>query len=123
MRGDDGLDDGHVLDAGRPRGPRGRGERGIIVLLDILTNAGGVTISYSEWVQDLGRLFGVARRSARSWPTSSTTASTGFGSSRTRRIEDALSANRRIRHRRPELGRAEGEPKSSTVRRRESHEA
>ena len=28
-----------------------------IVLPDILTNAGGVTVSYFEWVQDLGRLF------------------------------------------------------------------
>jgi len=33
------------------------GERGIPVLPDILTNAGGVTVSYFEWVQDLGRLF------------------------------------------------------------------
>ena len=33
------------------------GERGILVLPDILTNAGGVTVSYFEWVQDLGRLF------------------------------------------------------------------
>jgi glutamate dehydrogenase (NAD(P)+) len=32
-------------------------ERGVIVLPDILTNAGGVTVSYFEWVQDLGRLF------------------------------------------------------------------
>jgi glutamate dehydrogenase (NAD(P)+) len=32
-------------------------ERGILVLPDILTNAGGVTVSYFEWVQDLGRLF------------------------------------------------------------------
>jgi glutamate dehydrogenase (NAD(P)+) len=31
--------------------------RGIIVLPDILTNAGGVTVSYFEWVQDLGRIF------------------------------------------------------------------
>ncbi len=31
--------------------------RGILVLPDILTNAGGVTVSYFEWVQDLGRLF------------------------------------------------------------------
>ena len=30
---------------------------GIPVLPDILTNAGGVTVSYFEWVQDLGRLF------------------------------------------------------------------
>jgi glutamate dehydrogenase (NAD(P)+) len=32
-------------------------ERDILVLPDILTNAGGVTVSYFEWVQDLGRLF------------------------------------------------------------------
>jgi glutamate dehydrogenase (NAD(P)+) len=32
-------------------------ERGIYVLPDVLTNAGGVTVSYFEWVQDLGRLF------------------------------------------------------------------
>jgi len=32
-------------------------ERRIPVLPDILTNAGGVTVSYFEWVQDLGRLF------------------------------------------------------------------
>ena len=31
--------------------------RAIPVLPDILTNAGGVTVSYFEWVQDLGRLF------------------------------------------------------------------
>ena len=32
-------------------------ERAILVLPDVLTNAGGVTVSYFEWVQDLGRLF------------------------------------------------------------------
>jgi len=32
-------------------------ERGIPVLPDVLANAGGVTVSYFEWVQDLGRLF------------------------------------------------------------------
>ena len=32
-------------------------ERGIPILPDVLTNAGGVTVSYFEWVQDLGRLF------------------------------------------------------------------
>ncbi len=31
--------------------------RGILVVPDILANAGGVTVSYFEWVQDLGRLF------------------------------------------------------------------
>jgi glutamate dehydrogenase (NAD(P)+) len=31
--------------------------RGVLVLPDVLTNAGGVTVSYFEWVQDLGRLF------------------------------------------------------------------
>jgi glutamate dehydrogenase (NAD(P)+) len=32
-------------------------DRAILVLPDVLTNAGGVTVSYFEWVQDLGRLF------------------------------------------------------------------
>jgi glutamate dehydrogenase (NAD(P)+) len=32
-------------------------ERGVLVLPDILANAGGVTVSYFEWVQDLGRFF------------------------------------------------------------------
>src|SRR5262249_12505142 len=32
-------------------------KRGIPILPDVLTNAGGVTVSYFEWVQDLGRLF------------------------------------------------------------------
>jgi glutamate dehydrogenase (NAD(P)+) len=32
-------------------------DRGIPVVPDILANAGGVTVSYFEWVQDLGRLF------------------------------------------------------------------
>jgi glutamate dehydrogenase (NAD(P)+) len=32
-------------------------ERRILVLPDVLTNAGGVTDSYFEWVQDIGRLF------------------------------------------------------------------
>jgi glutamate dehydrogenase/leucine dehydrogenase len=32
-------------------------ERGVPVLPDILANAGGVTVSYFEWVQDIGRLF------------------------------------------------------------------
>jgi len=38
-------------------GDRILSERGIPILPDILTNAGGVTVSYFEWVQDLGRLF------------------------------------------------------------------
>ena len=32
-------------------------DRGITLVPDILANAGGVTVSYFEWVQDLGRLF------------------------------------------------------------------
>ena len=32
-------------------------ERGIMVVPDILANAGGVTVSYFEWVQDLQRFF------------------------------------------------------------------
>jgi glutamate dehydrogenase/leucine dehydrogenase len=31
--------------------------RNIFVIPDFLCNAGGVTVSYFEWVQDLGRLF------------------------------------------------------------------
>ena len=38
--------------------------RGIPILPDILTNAGGVTVSYFEWVQDLGACSGGATRSA-----------------------------------------------------------
>src|SRR5919198_1514060 len=38
-------------------GDRILGERGIPVLPDILTNAGGVAVSYFEWVQDLQRFF------------------------------------------------------------------
>ena len=36
-------------------------ERGIPVLPDILTNAGGVTVSYFEWVQDIEVLLGPRR--------------------------------------------------------------
>ena len=32
-------------------------ERRIPVIPDVLANAGGVTVSYFEWVQDLSRLF------------------------------------------------------------------
>jgi glutamate dehydrogenase/leucine dehydrogenase len=32
-------------------------KKGIMVLPDILANAGGVTVSYFEWVQDLQELF------------------------------------------------------------------
>ena len=32
-------------------------DRGVVVLPDILTNAGGVVVSYFEWVQDMQRLF------------------------------------------------------------------
>ena len=32
-------------------------ERGILVLPDVLANAGGVAVSYFEWVQDIQRLF------------------------------------------------------------------
>ena len=32
-------------------------DRGILVLPDVLTNAGGVTVSYFEWVQDIQAFF------------------------------------------------------------------
>jgi glutamate dehydrogenase (NAD(P)+) len=32
-------------------------QRGVMVIPDILANAGGVTVSYFEWVQDLQELF------------------------------------------------------------------
>ncbi len=33
------------------------GERGIVVVPDVLANAGGVTVSYFEWVQDFSSFF------------------------------------------------------------------
>lgn len=38
-----------------PDADRMLGERGILLIPDILCNAGGVTVSYFEWVQDLNR--------------------------------------------------------------------
>jgi glutamate dehydrogenase (NAD(P)+) len=32
-------------------------KKGIMVIPDVLANAGGVTVSYFEWVQDLQELF------------------------------------------------------------------
>ena len=40
----------------RPR-PTSSGTRGIIVVPDILANAGGVTVCYFEWVQNLQQFF------------------------------------------------------------------
>ncbi len=56
-------------------------DRGVPVLPDILANAGGVTVSYFEWVQDLGRLFWGRDEIRRGSPTRWATRSTGSGSS------------------------------------------
>ena len=32
-------------------------ERGVIVVPDVICNAGGVTVSYFEWVQDMASFF------------------------------------------------------------------
>jgi glutamate dehydrogenase (NAD(P)+) len=40
-----------------PEADRILNDRGIVVVPDILANAGGVTVSYFEWVQDLQRFF------------------------------------------------------------------
>src|SRR5712691_8833380 len=40
-----------------PEADRIFNDRGITVVPDILANAGGVTVSYFEWVQDLQRFF------------------------------------------------------------------
>jgi glutamate dehydrogenase (NAD(P)+) len=43
-----------------PEAERILADRGIIVVPDILANAGGVTVSYFEWVQDLQAFFWTA---------------------------------------------------------------
>ena len=40
-----------------PEADRILNDRGVIIVPDILANAGGVTVSYFEWVQDLQRFF------------------------------------------------------------------
>ncbi len=42
-------------------------ERGIVLVPDVIANAGGVTVSYFEWVQDLSSLSGAKRRSTLGW--------------------------------------------------------
>ena len=42
-------------------------DRGIPVIPDILANAGGVTVSYYEWVQNIENETWTSRRSTRSW--------------------------------------------------------
>jgi glutamate dehydrogenase (NAD(P)+) len=40
-----------------PEADRVLGERGIVVVPDVIANAGGVTVSYFEWVQDFSSFF------------------------------------------------------------------
>jgi glutamate dehydrogenase (NAD(P)+) len=40
-----------------PEADRILGERGIVVVPDVIANAGGVTVSYFEWVQDFNSFF------------------------------------------------------------------
>lgn len=40
-----------------PEGDRILGERGVLVVPDVICNAGGVTVSYFEWVQDFSSFF------------------------------------------------------------------
>lgn len=43
---------------------------GVFVIPDILANAGGVTVSYFEWVQDRGGISGTRTRSTSAWKRS-----------------------------------------------------
>ena len=45
------------LDGGRLDGDAVLADRGIIVVPDVIANAGGVTVSYFEWVQDFSSFF------------------------------------------------------------------
>ncbi len=42
-------------------------ERGVIVVPDVICNAGGVTVSYFEWVQDMASFFWSEERSTPRW--------------------------------------------------------
>jgi glutamate dehydrogenase (NAD(P)+) len=44
-----------------PEADRILNDRGVVIVPDILANAGGVTVSYFEWVQDLQRFFWAER--------------------------------------------------------------
>ena len=71
-------------------------DRGLLVLPDVLTNAGGVTVSYFEWVQDLGRLFWDARGDPRATRRQAQrTPSTACGSSPKIRADAAQRGERR----------------------------
>jgi glutamate dehydrogenase (NAD(P)+) len=44
--------------------------KGILVVPDVIANAGGVTVSYFEWVQDLPAISGPRKRSTGGWTRS-----------------------------------------------------
>ena len=80
-------------------------ERGVLVLPDVLANAGGVVVSYFEWVQGLQEYFWKEAEVNAKLTTSSRAPSTRPGTS-TRSAREH--AHGRLRPRRAARGRGDG---------------